>query len=68
MESLIPNIVPVYSLGSYGDGRPFYAMRFIQGDSLKDGIHQFHRSPSAEEATGPGGSPPDFQSLPSASY
>jgi WD40 repeat protein/serine/threonine protein kinase len=58
-----PGIVPVYSLGSYGDGRPFYAMRFIQGDSLKDGIQQFHRSPSAEEASGPGGPPPDFQSL-----
>src|SRR5205085_3708986 len=25
-----PGIVPVYSLGSYGDGRPFYAMRFIK--------------------------------------
>ena len=25
-----PGIVPVYGLGTYGDGRPFYAMRFIQ--------------------------------------
>jgi hypothetical protein len=24
-----PGIVPVYGLGAYGDGRPFYAMRFI---------------------------------------
>jgi hypothetical protein len=24
-----PGIVPVYGLGSYGDGRPYYAMRFI---------------------------------------
>ena len=24
-----PGIVPVYGLGSYADGRPFYAMRFI---------------------------------------
>src|SRR5262249_21541335 len=31
-----PGIVPVYGLGTYGDGRPFYAMRFIKGDSLKD--------------------------------
>ena len=30
-----PGIVPVYGLGSYADGRPFYAMRFIKGDSLK---------------------------------
>jgi WD40 repeat protein/tRNA A-37 threonylcarbamoyl transferase component Bud32 len=38
-----PGIVPVYSLGHYGDGRPFYAMRFIRGDSLKDAIERFHK-------------------------
>jgi eukaryotic-like serine/threonine-protein kinase len=37
-----PGIVPVYSLGAYGDGRPFYAMRFIQGANLKEAIDQFH--------------------------
>ena len=37
-----PGIVPVYGLGTYGDGRPFYAMRFIRGDSLKDAIERFH--------------------------
>jgi serine/threonine protein kinase len=37
-----PGIVPVYGLGSYGDGRPYYAMRFIRGDSLKDAIAAFH--------------------------
>ena len=37
-----PGIVPVYSLGHYGDGRPFYAMRFIRGDSLKEAIEKFH--------------------------
>src|SRR5262245_2783781 len=26
-----PGIVPVYGLGSYADGRPFYAMRFVKG-------------------------------------
>jgi serine/threonine protein kinase len=41
-----PGIVPVYGLGSYGDGRPFYAMRFIRGDSLKDAIAEFHKSES----------------------
>jgi WD40 repeat protein len=42
-----PGIVPVYGLGQYADGRPFYAMRFIKGDSLKDAIDRFydtHRS------------------------
>ena len=37
-----PSIVPVYALGSHPDGRPYYAMRFIQGDSLKDAIESFH--------------------------
>ncbi|MCI0462498.1 MAG: SUMF1/EgtB/PvdO family nonheme iron enzyme [Gemmataceae bacterium] len=37
-----PGIVPVYGLGAYADGRPFYAMRFIKGDSLKDAIAAFH--------------------------
>ena len=39
-----PGIVPVYGLGHYPDGRPFYAMRFIRGDSLKEAIEQFHRA------------------------
>ncbi len=34
-------IVPVYGLGTYGDGRPYYAMRFIKGDSLKQAITRF---------------------------
>ena len=33
-----PGIVPVYGLGTYADGRPFYAMRFVRGDSLKEAI------------------------------
>ena len=37
-----PGIVPVYGLGTYGDGRPYYAMRFIKGDSLKEAIEHFH--------------------------
>jgi len=37
-----PGIIPVYGLGSYADGRPFYAMRFIKGDNLKDAIAHFH--------------------------
>src|SRR5262249_44060764 len=38
-----PGIVPVYGLGHYADGRPFYAMRFIKGDSLKEAIEAFHQ-------------------------
>ena len=37
-----PGIVPVYGLGQYADGRPYYAMRFIRGDSLKETIAAFH--------------------------
>jgi serine/threonine-protein kinase len=38
-----PGVVPVYGLGHHPDGRPFYAMRFIRGDSLKEAIGRFHR-------------------------
>jgi serine/threonine-protein kinase len=39
-----PGIVPVYGLGQYGDGRPFYAMRLIQGETLKEAIARYHSS------------------------
>lgn len=38
-----PGIVPVYGLGRYADGRPYYAMRFIRGESLRHAIAQFHQ-------------------------
>src|SRR5262249_57716894 len=41
-----PGVVPVYGLGTYGDGRPFYAMRFVKGDNLQEAIKQFHQSTS----------------------
>jgi serine/threonine protein kinase len=37
-----PGIVPVYGLGHYGNGRPYYAMRFIRGQSLKETIAAVH--------------------------
>jgi formylglycine-generating enzyme required for sulfatase activity/serine/threonine protein kinase len=37
-----PGVVPVYGLGCYRDGRPFYAMRFIRGESLQEAIKRFH--------------------------
>ncbi|MBI1918338.1 MAG: serine/threonine protein kinase, partial [Planctomycetes bacterium] len=45
-----PGIVPVYGLGVYADGRPFYAMRFVQGDSLKDAITAFHQAEQAGQS------------------
>jgi serine/threonine-protein kinase len=39
-----PGIVPVYGLGHAADGRPFYAMRFIRGDSLKEAVWRFHKA------------------------
>jgi serine/threonine-protein kinase len=37
-----PGIVPVYGLGSYPDGRPYYAMRFVKGDNLHQALKRFH--------------------------
>ncbi len=49
-----PGVVPVYGLGRYADGRPFYAMRLIRGDSLKESVERFHKEkaalPPGEEA------------------
>lgn len=47
-----PGIVPVYSLGQSSDGRPFYAMRFIRGDSLNEAIADFHRQGGAGAPSG----------------
>jgi len=41
-----PGIVPVYSLGRYDDGRPYYAMRFIRGENLNQAIAGFHQRDS----------------------
>ncbi len=37
-----PGIVPVYSLGKTKTGSPFYVMRFVKGDSLKEAIDHLH--------------------------
>jgi len=39
-----PGIVPVYGLGTYQDGRPYYAMRFIKGSSLAETAEAFHKA------------------------
>jgi serine/threonine protein kinase len=38
-----PGIVPVYGLGFQPDGRPYYAMRFIQGETLRETVRRFHK-------------------------
>jgi serine/threonine-protein kinase len=48
-----PGIVPVYGLGQYADGRPFYAMRFIKGDSLQEAVERFHRPDGPLREPGP---------------
>ncbi len=61
-----PGIVPVYGLGRSQDGRPYYAMRFIegkmQGSSFRDAIRRFH---DAEKQPGrdPGKSATEFREL-----
>ena len=50
-----PGIVPVYGLGTYDDGRPYYAMRFIRGDSLKEAIERFHAADALKQRRRAGG-------------
>ena len=38
-----PGVVPVYGLGVDEAGRPYYAMRFIRGESLREAIVAFRR-------------------------
>ncbi len=47
-----PGIVPVYGVGTYANGRPFYAMRFVRGDSLKQAINRFHADSSLKRDPG----------------
>ena len=56
-----PGVVPVYGLGTDAGGRPYYAMRFIKGDSLKeaidasiDGRTHNHLPPSSRRPIGGG--------------
>jgi serine/threonine-protein kinase len=46
-----PGVVPVYGLGCDETGRPYYAMRFIKGETLKEAIDRYHRSAEPERET-----------------
>lgn len=37
-----PGVVPLYGLGASEDGRPFIAMRFIEGRTLRSAIEEYH--------------------------
>ncbi len=39
-----PGVVPVYALGTNEHGQPFYAMRFVRGQSLKEAVESFHQA------------------------
>ena len=44
-----PGVVPVYALGTDGRGSPYYVMRFVKGDSLKEAIDRYHRADAASD-------------------
>jgi tetratricopeptide (TPR) repeat protein/tRNA A-37 threonylcarbamoyl transferase component Bud32 len=37
-----PSIVPVHAIGQDADGRPFYAMRLVEGETLDEAIRRYH--------------------------
>ena len=39
-----PGVVPVYSLGMHADGRPFYTMRYVQGETFHAAIQRYHKT------------------------
>ena len=47
-----PGVVPVYGLGAYNNGRPYYAMRFIKGVSLKEAIARYHADEALKQDPG----------------
>src|SRR6202023_3077084 len=44
--------VPVYGMGQGPDGQPYYAMRFIKGQSLKEAIRLFHSPEKSKQDAG----------------
>ena len=46
-----PGIVPVYGLGHDSQGRPFYAMRLIKGESLQAAIDRYHEAADRQDGS-----------------
>jgi serine/threonine protein kinase len=42
-----PGIVPIYDSGITKDGQPYYAMRLLEGQTLKDAIQELHSNTDA---------------------
>jgi hypothetical protein len=40
-----PGVVPVHSFGHDDEGRPYYVMRLIRGETLGDAIARYHKKP-----------------------
>jgi eukaryotic-like serine/threonine-protein kinase len=38
-----PGVVPVYAAGDTDEDRPFYVMRFIEGDTFRNAIDRYHK-------------------------
>lgn len=41
-----PGVVPVFVAGTSDDGKPFYAMRFIEGRDLAEEVDRFYEKPN----------------------
>ena len=39
-----PGVVPVYGLGRHPTGRPYYAMRFVRGEAMREAVRRFHQA------------------------
>ena len=40
-----PGIIPIYALGQDEHGRPYYAMKFVEGRTLDEAIAEYHAQP-----------------------
>ena len=58
-----PGVVPVYSLGQFADGRPYYAMRFIRGINLQMAIDDYHQQAGSRPKIAVGESQLRFRGL-----
>jgi serine/threonine protein kinase len=48
-----PGVVPIYALGTDQRGKPFYTMRLIAGQTMKEAIEAYHKSPDCGAGVSP---------------